>query len=112
MARGAAHFIGKRPNILFCIADDWGWPHASAYGDPVVRTPAFDRIAREGVLFRHASPKTGTRRPSPGTPGRRPRDHSPPCSSPLATTDTRLSASRGQRAHPEPAPGAIPDLTA
>jgi arylsulfatase A-like enzyme len=43
-----------RPNILFCIADDWGWPHASAYGDRVVKTPAFDRIAREGVLFEHA----------------------------------------------------------
>ena len=22
------------PNILFAIADDWGWPHASTYGDP------------------------------------------------------------------------------
>lgn len=44
----------KKPNILFCIADDWGWPHAGAYGDAVVKTPAFDRIAREGVLFEHA----------------------------------------------------------
>ncbi len=43
-----------RPNILFCIADDWGWPHASAYGDEVLKTPTFDRIAREGVLFEHA----------------------------------------------------------
>jgi len=43
----------KRPNILFAIADDWGWPHAGAYGDPVVKTPAFDRLAREGVLFHH-----------------------------------------------------------
>jgi arylsulfatase A-like enzyme len=42
-----------RPNILFCIADDWGWPHAGAYGDPVVQTPTFDRLAREGVLFEH-----------------------------------------------------------
>lgn len=42
------------PNILFCIADDWGWPHAASYGDTTVRTPAFDRIAREGVLFEHA----------------------------------------------------------
>lgn len=41
------------PNILFCIADDWGWPHAGAYGDTVVKTPAFDRIAKEGVLFEH-----------------------------------------------------------
>lgn len=43
-----------QPNILFAIADDWGWPHAGAYGDPVVQTPAFDFLAREGVLFNHA----------------------------------------------------------
>ena len=41
----------KRPNILFAIADDWGWPHAGAYGCSWVETPAFDRIAAEGVLF-------------------------------------------------------------
>jgi arylsulfatase A-like enzyme len=44
----------NRPNILFCLADDWAWPHAGAYGDLVVRTPVFDRVAREGVLFTHA----------------------------------------------------------
>ncbi len=44
----------QRPNILFAIADDWGWPHAGVYGDPVVQTPAFDRLASEGVLFNHA----------------------------------------------------------
>jgi arylsulfatase A-like enzyme len=43
-----------RPNILFCLADDWGWPHAGAYGDKVVKTPAFDRLAKDGVLFEHA----------------------------------------------------------
>lgn len=42
------------PNILFCLADDWGWPHAGAYGDTVVQTPAFDRLASEGVVFEHA----------------------------------------------------------
>jgi N-sulfoglucosamine sulfohydrolase len=44
----------RRPNILFCIADDWSWPHAGAYGDHVVKTPNFDRVAREGALFTHA----------------------------------------------------------
>ena len=44
----------KRPNIVFCLADDWGWPHAGAYGDTGVKTPNFDRLAREGVLFQHA----------------------------------------------------------
>jgi N-sulfoglucosamine sulfohydrolase len=44
----------KRPNILFCISDDQSWLHAGAMGDPVVKTPAFDRVAREGILFNHA----------------------------------------------------------
>lgn len=43
-----------QPNILVLIADDWAYPHAGAYGDKVVKTPTFDRIAREGVLFRNA----------------------------------------------------------
>lgn len=42
-----------RPNILFAIADDWG-PHAGVYGTPWVQTPSFDRVAREGLLFRQA----------------------------------------------------------
>jgi arylsulfatase A-like enzyme len=51
----------KRPNILFAFADDWG-RYASAYAkldgpgtvNDLIRTPAFDRVAREGVLFRRA----------------------------------------------------------
>lgn len=41
------------PNILLAIADDWS-VHAGAYGTPWVRTPAFDRVAREGLLFHRA----------------------------------------------------------
>jgi arylsulfatase A-like enzyme len=44
----------RRPNILFAIADDWSYGHAGAYGGKFVRTPAFDRVAREGVLFTRA----------------------------------------------------------
>lgn len=43
-----------RPNILFAIADDWSFGHASAYGARWVRTPAFDRVARDGLLFSRA----------------------------------------------------------
>ena len=43
--------VDKRPNILFCISDDQSWIHTSIAGDPVVKTPNFDRIAREGLLF-------------------------------------------------------------
>lgn len=44
----------RPPNVLFIIADDWSYPHASAYGDRTVATPAFDRIAQGGALFTHA----------------------------------------------------------
>lgn len=43
-----------RPNILFCISDDQSYAHTGANGDPVVQTPAFDRVAREGLRFTHA----------------------------------------------------------
>ena len=51
----------RRPNILFAFADDWG-RYASAYAkldgpgtiNDIIRTPNFDRVAREGVLFRRA----------------------------------------------------------
>jgi arylsulfatase A-like enzyme len=42
------------PNILFCIADDATWNHMSAYGSKFVNTPAFDRVAKEGLLFQNA----------------------------------------------------------
>lgn len=44
----------RRPNLLFAIADDWAYGYAGAYGSRFVNTPAFDRVAREGVLFTHA----------------------------------------------------------
>lgn len=57
---------GERPNIVFAIADDWGWPHAGAYGDKGVKTPAFDRLAREGVLLEHAYISSPSCTPSRG----------------------------------------------
>jgi N-sulfoglucosamine sulfohydrolase len=53
-----------RPNIVFCMADDWSWPHASILGDPVVKTPHFDRIASEGVLVENAFVSTPSCTPS------------------------------------------------
>ena len=44
----------QRPNILFAISDDTSYPHKSAYGTEWVQTPAFDRVANEGVLFNRA----------------------------------------------------------
>ena len=54
-ARGAASSprAARRPNILFCIADDAS-RHFGAYGCDWVRTPGLDRVAREGVRFTNA----------------------------------------------------------
>jgi arylsulfatase A-like enzyme len=57
----AAEPLPRRPNILFCFADDWG-RYASAYAaiedrptvNQVVQTPNLDRVARAGVLFKNA----------------------------------------------------------
>jgi N-sulfoglucosamine sulfohydrolase len=43
-----------RPNILFAIADDASWKHFGAYGCDWVNTPAFDRVANDGILFTRA----------------------------------------------------------
>jgi uncharacterized sulfatase len=40
-----------RPNILIAISDDQSHRHTSTAGYKAVNTPAFDRVAREGVLF-------------------------------------------------------------
>lgn len=51
-----APFAGaeKPPNILLAISDDQSFYHTSKAGYPGVKTPAFDRIANEGVYFTHA----------------------------------------------------------
>lgn len=55
-----------RPNILFVISDDQSWAHTSFVGDPVIQTPHFDRVAREGVYFSHAFCSTPSCTPSRG----------------------------------------------
>ena len=57
----------SRPNILLILADDWSWPHASRYGDSVVKTPNFDRIGREGVVFNNAYCSVSSCTPSRAT---------------------------------------------
>ena len=43
-----------RPNILFCLADDAAYPHMGAYGTKWVKTPGFDCVADQGILFTRA----------------------------------------------------------
>lgn len=41
----------KRPNVLFAISDDQSFAHTSFAGCKFINTPAFDRVASEGVFF-------------------------------------------------------------
>ena len=41
----------KSPNILFAISDDQSFAHTSFAGCSFIETPAFDRVATEGVYF-------------------------------------------------------------
>lgn len=50
----ATNATSTRPNILFVISDDQSYPHTSAYGYKAISTPAFDRVAREGMLLTNA----------------------------------------------------------
>lgn len=56
--------VPKLPNVLLALGDDWGWPHSPLYGDRVVKTPTFERLAREGVLFTQAHCATPSCTPS------------------------------------------------
>ena len=49
----SADTTGK-PNILFCLSDDQSWFHTRANGELAVKTPVFDRVAKQGALFTQA----------------------------------------------------------
>ena len=41
----------SKPNIIFILADDYGWGDPACYGHPYAKTPNIDRLAREGTRF-------------------------------------------------------------
>ncbi len=43
-----------QPNILLILTDDQGYPTLGAYGGTIVKTPALDRLAEEGLRFTDA----------------------------------------------------------
>jgi arylsulfatase A-like enzyme len=43
-----------KPNIVILLADQWRASATGYAGDPNVKTPALDRLAREGIWFRNA----------------------------------------------------------
>lgn len=44
----------KRPNFLLLMSDNHCWNHLGCYGDPVVKTPHIDKIAKQGVKFNYS----------------------------------------------------------
>lgn len=53
-----------RPNVLFVLCDDLRWDALGCTGNPYVKTPHIDRLAREGVLFQNAFCTTSLCSPS------------------------------------------------
>lgn len=50
----SARAAESRPNIVFLFADDQRFDTLSCAGHPIVRTPAIDRLAANGVRFSNA----------------------------------------------------------
>ena len=48
-----AHAQEKKMNVLFIAVDDLR-PELSCYGNPVIKTPNFDRLAKRGMVFNRA----------------------------------------------------------
>ncbi|MDJ0919899.1 MAG: sulfatase [Henriciella sp.] len=57
----APHY--ERPNIVLVLFEDMS-PRVGVYGDPLARTPNFDRIAAEGVTYTRAFTTSGVCAPS------------------------------------------------
>jgi arylsulfatase A-like enzyme len=41
----------RKPNVIFFLVDDLGWPDVGCYGSSFYETPAIDQMAKEGVKF-------------------------------------------------------------
>jgi arylsulfatase A-like enzyme len=50
----AAAFAEAKPNLIVIKTDDQRWDSLGIYGNPVVKTPAIDTLARDGTRFENA----------------------------------------------------------
>ena len=55
----AAPLRAAEKNVIFIIADDLS-PTLGCYGDKVIKTPAIDAVARDGMIFRNAFATTAS----------------------------------------------------
>ena len=55
---------GKKPNIIFILADDLGYAEIGCYGSDKYKTPNIDKLASQGMRFTHgyATPLCGPSR--------------------------------------------------
>lgn len=44
----------ERPNLIFLLTDDQRWDALGCMGNPIIKTPNIDRLAKEGVVFENA----------------------------------------------------------
>ncbi|HEY5470773.1 MAG TPA: sulfatase-like hydrolase/transferase [Bacteroidales bacterium] len=41
-----------KPNILLILSDDHSAPYLGCYGNPDLKTPNIDRLAKDGIMFK------------------------------------------------------------
>ncbi len=58
------HARAERPNIILIFADDLGWQEPAYAGSDFCKTPNLDRLAADGMVFRHAYASAGNCQPS------------------------------------------------
>lgn len=51
---GTAAAAGQKPHVLLIMTDDMGWQDLACQGNPVLRSPRVDALARQGVRFTNA----------------------------------------------------------
>lgn len=54
----------EKPNIVLFFADDLGWQEPAYAGSDFCETPHLDRLAADGMVFRHAYASAGNCQPS------------------------------------------------
>ena len=66
----ASAWAAEKPNLLLFLADDMTYTDLGCYGNPDVKTPAIDQLAKDGLKFTRCynpTPKTGQKRVKNGS---------------------------------------------